>query len=169
MKTNERVVASLARQNLPKCHPEVFESDATLFQPWKRAFKAMIQDANLNPNQEMAYLRNYTKGKVRDLVDNFRKRQRSDPAIALRELWAEIGRRFGNTAVITNSLLERLQQSAKFNARDKTKLQDFADICMDVDNQINNLPGLACVNYASAIRPIVDNLPSFLRFKWEKR
>ena len=40
---------------------------------------------------------------------------------------------------------------------------------MDVDNQINNLPGLACLNYASAIRPIVDNLPSFLRFKWEKR
>ena len=30
-KTNERVVASLARQNLPKCHPEVFEGDATLF------------------------------------------------------------------------------------------------------------------------------------------
>jgi hypothetical protein len=40
---------------------------------------------------------------------------------------------------------------------------------MDVDNQINNLPGLACLNYASAIRPIVDNLPSFLRFKWEKK
>ena len=159
----------MARQNLPKCHPEIFEGDATLFQPWKRAFEAMIQDANLNPNQEMAYRRNYTKGKVRDLVDNLRKRQRSDPAITLRELWAEIGRRFGNTAVITNSLLERLQQSAKFNARDKTKLQDFADICMDVDNQINNLPGLACLNYASAIRPIVDNLPSFLRFKWGKK
>ena len=40
---------------------------------------------------------------------------------------------------------------------------------MDVDNQINNLPGLACLNYASAIRPIVDNLPNFLRFKWEKK
>jgi hypothetical protein len=168
-KTNERVVASLARQNLPKCHPEVFEGDATLFQPWKKAFEAMIQDANLNPNQEMAYLRNYTKGKVRELVDNYRKRQRSDPAITLRELWTEIGRRFGNTAIITNSLLERLQQTAKFNGRDKAKLQDFADVCMDVDNQINNLPGLACLNYASAIRPIVDNLPSFLRFKWEKK
>ena len=60
---------------------------------------------------------------MRALVDNFRKRQRSDPAITLRELWAEIGRRFGSTAVITNSLLERLQQSAKFNARDKTKLR----------------------------------------------
>ena len=52
----------------------------------------MIQDANLNPNKEMAYPRNHTKGKVRDLVDNFRKRQRSDPVITVRELWAEIGR-----------------------------------------------------------------------------
>jgi hypothetical protein len=75
----------------------------------EKAFEAMIQDANLNPNQEMAYLRNYTKGKVRELVDNYRKRQRSDQAITLRELWTEIGRRFGKTAIITNSLLERLQ------------------------------------------------------------
>ncbi|CAB3978894.1 PREDICTED: uncharacterized protein LOC107357656 [Paramuricea clavata] len=168
-KTNERVVASLARQNLPKCHPEVFQGDATLFHPWKKSFNAMIHDANLNPNQEMAYLRNYTKGKVRELVDNYRKRQQSDPVITLRDLWTEMGRRFGNTAIITNSLLQRLQQSAKFNGRDKAKLQDFADVCMDVDNQINNLPGLACLNYASAIRPIVDNLPNFLRFKWEKK
>ena len=31
------------------------------------------------------------------------------------------------------------------------------------------LPGLACLNYANTIRPIVDNLPNFLRFKWEKQ
>ena len=54
-KTNEHVVASLARQNLPKCHPEVFEGDATLFHAWKKSFNAMIHDANLNPNQEMAW------------------------------------------------------------------------------------------------------------------
>ncbi|CAB4041196.1 Hypothetical predicted protein [Paramuricea clavata] len=90
-KTNERVVASLAIQNLPKCHPEVFEGDATLFHPWKKSFNAMIHDANLNPNQEMAYLRNYTKGKVRELVDNYRKRQQSDPVITLRDLWTEMG------------------------------------------------------------------------------
>ena len=38
-KTNERVVVSLAKQNLPKCHPEVFEGDATLFHPWKNRLR----------------------------------------------------------------------------------------------------------------------------------
>ena len=40
---------------------------------------------------------------------------------------------------------------------------------MDVNNQINNLPGLVCLIHASAKRPIIHNLPSFLRFKWEKK
>ena len=97
-KANEGVVASLARQNLLK-----------YLQLWKKVFEAMIHDANLNANQQMAYLRNYTKGKVRELVDNYRKMQNGGPTITLRELWAEMEKRFGNTAITTNSLLERLQ------------------------------------------------------------
>ena len=65
--------------------------------------------------------------------------------------------------------MEKLQETAKFNGKDKVKLQRFADICADVENQITHLPGLACLNYANAIRPIVDNLPYVLRFKWEKQ
>ncbi len=167
--TNQQIVATLARQNLPKCHPDVFDGDATLFHPWKNSFKAMIRDANLNPSQEIAYLRNYTKGQVQALVDNFRKRQHDKPDSTLKELWTELERRFGNTAILTNALLEKLRETAKFNARDKTKLQTFADVCVDVDNQLAHLPGLSCLNYPTAIKPIVDNLPGFLRFKWEKQ
>jgi hypothetical protein len=64
--------------------------------------------------------------------------------------------------------MEKLQESARFTGKDKIKLQRFADICADVEKQKTHLPGLACLNYANTIRPIVDNLPNFLRFKWEK-
>ncbi|CAB3985600.1 Hypothetical predicted protein [Paramuricea clavata] len=75
----------------------------------------------------------------------------------------------GEIDLSTSDALEsRLRDSAKFTARDKTKLQAFADVCDDVDNQMTTLSGLACLNYPNAIKPIVDNLPSFLRFKWEK-
>ncbi len=167
--TNQQIVANLARQNLPKCHPDVFDGDPTLFHPWKRSFQAMTQDASLSPSQEIAYLRNYTKGKVQDLVDHFRMRQQDDPANTLHDLWAELERRFGNTTVLTETLLIKLRDSAKFTARDKTRLQIFADVCNDVDNQMAALPGLACLNYPNAIKPIVENLPSFLKFKWEKQ
>ena len=42
-------------------------------------------------------------------------------------------------------------------------------MCADVDCQLDFLPGLGCLNYPSAIGPIVENLPNFIRSKWEKR
>ena len=69
--TNRKLVTNLARQNLPKCHPDIFHGDPTLFHPWKKSFEATIQDADLIPTKEMSYLRNYTGGKVQALLDNF--------------------------------------------------------------------------------------------------
>ncbi|KAK3743580.1 hypothetical protein QZH41_001384 [Actinostola sp. cb2023] len=166
--TNQQIVSGLARQNLPKCHPDTFIGDATLFHPWKKAFKAMIRDTEVSPEQEVNYLRKFTSGDVQRVVDNFRKRQQSDPASLLQSLWLELERRFGSSAVITNALLERLHESAAFSESDTVKLQEFADVCADVDSQVAYLPGLACLNFPNAIRPIVEKLPISLRSKWEK-
>ncbi|KAK3731816.1 hypothetical protein QZH41_007628 [Actinostola sp. cb2023] len=65
----------------------------------------------------MNYLRNFTKGEVQNVVDNFWKRHHTDLAVVLRELWRELERRFGNTAAITNALLERLIQAANFSEK----------------------------------------------------
>jgi len=53
---NQQIVAGLARQNLPKCQPDVFSGDPTLFHPWKSAFKAMLIDTDVSPTQEINYL-----------------------------------------------------------------------------------------------------------------
>ncbi|KAK2554989.1 hypothetical protein P5673_023332 [Acropora cervicornis] len=50
--SNKKVVAGLSRQSLPKCHPDTFSGDPTLFHPWKEAFKAMINDAEVSPMQD---------------------------------------------------------------------------------------------------------------------
>ncbi|KAJ7381688.1 hypothetical protein OS493_039592, partial [Desmophyllum pertusum] len=93
--TNKQLTSSLARQSLPKCHPDAFGGDATLFHPWKSAFKAMLRDADLSPDQEINYLRQYTKGDAQKLVDSYRKRQYREPASLLQEVWAELEKRFG--------------------------------------------------------------------------
>ena len=67
---NEQIVAGLARQSLPKCYPDKFNGDPTLFHPWKAAFKAMISDTNVSPVQEVNYLRRFTSGEAQKLVDN---------------------------------------------------------------------------------------------------
>ena len=165
---NQKLAASLARQNLPECHPEIFAGDVTLFHPWKSAFRAMIKDADVSPEQEINYLRSYTKGDARKVVNNYRQRQYRDPVDALRDVWTELERRFGNTAAFTNVLLERLRKAARFGEGDADKLQAFADVCADVDSQLDFLPSLRCLNYLTAIGPIVENLPNSLRSKREK-
>ena len=58
---------------------------------------------------------------------------------------------------------------SEFNKKERERLQAFADLCADVDSQLEFLPGLACLNYPNAIKPIVEKLPNFLRSKWEKQ
>ena len=98
---NQQIVAGLARQNLPKCHPDVFSGNPTLFHPGKAAFKAMIRDVSISSVQEINYLRSFTSGEPQKPDDNYQKRKHYDPWGLLKNLWAELERRFGSAATIT--------------------------------------------------------------------
>ncbi|XP_068760329.1 uncharacterized protein [Montipora capricornis] len=128
----------------------------------------MISDAEVFPIQEINYLRNFTSEEPQRLVDNYRKRQQQNPSALLKDLWAELERRFGSPAVITNALLERMHKTASFGENENTKPQDFADLCADVESQVAHLPGLQCLTFPNAVQPIAEKLPSSQRGKWKK-
>ena len=100
--------------------------------------------------QEIIYLRRFTSGEPRPLVDNYRKRNHNNPHTLLESLWSELERRFGNAAVTTNALLDRIHTTVFFNENESKKLQEFADLCEDVESQVAYLPGLACLNFPNA-------------------
>jgi hypothetical protein len=115
--TNRQLTASLARQQLLKCHPDVFGRDCTMFHAWKKAFKAMIYDADICPEE-------YTVGEPLKLVDNFRKHMDKNQLVLVRNLWIELERRFGNVAALTNVPLQRLEvleDAAQFSEDDSKK------------------------------------------------
>ena len=128
----------------------------------------MVKDADIAADQELNYLRSYTSGDPQQLVDNYRKRQGDNPTVTLAELWTELERRFGNAAALTQALLEQLSTAAGFGEKDGARLQKLADLCADIDCQMTYLPGLACLNYSIAIRPIIEKFPASLRSKWEE-
>ena len=70
--------------------------------------------------------------------------------------------------VYTGIPLETFTATNQQSAKDCARLQKLADLCADIDCQMTYLPGLACLNYPIAIRPIIEKLPAFLRSKWEK-
>ena len=114
----------------------LFIGDVTIFHPWKSAFKAMVRDVDISPDQEINYLYKYTCGEPRRLVDSFRKRQHKDPSKLLKNVWTELEGRFCNMAAITSALLEQLEEKVKFEEKDKGKLQEFSDLCSGVYYQL---------------------------------
>ena len=70
--------------------------------------------------------------------------------------------------VYTGIPLETFTATNQQSAKDCARLQKLADLCADIDYQMTYLPGLACLNYPIAIRPIIEKLPASLRSKWEK-
>ena len=129
----------------------------------------MISDTNVSPLQEVNYLHRFTSGEAQKLVDNYRKRKHRDLNRLLDSLWGELERRFGSAAAITRVLLEHMDKTAAFNDGQNEKLQEFADLCADVESQMSYLPGLACLNFPIAIQPIPEKLPVSLRQKWERK
>ena len=155
------------RQHLPKVVPDVFAGEPTRFHAWKSSFEAMIQGTNLSPQQEMVYLLQYTSGKVKILVEAFRNR-RLDPSQCLSQLWTELRRRFGSPATVANSYLERLTKSAGFKEGDRVGLQSFADLCEDVESQMDVLSALSCLNFPASASLIYVRLPDPVKRKWNK-
>ena len=90
---NQQIVAGLARQNLPKCQPDVFSGDPTLFHPWRSAFKAMLMDTDVFPTQKISF----TSGAPQHLVDSYTKRQMHDPVTLLRDMRVELEKHFEST------------------------------------------------------------------------
>ena len=70
----ERQSQSLARQNLPKCEPGIFDGDAASFLPLKASFDIMIAEAGVGPTQELNYMSKFTRGRPKELADNHLKR-----------------------------------------------------------------------------------------------
>lgn len=92
--SNQNRVSILAKEGLPKCHPDTFSGDAAMSYPWKRSFKEM---------------------------DYHRNRHSGNSAATLTDLWAELGRFLSNAAVLIQTLIERLSASNSERRRQTPK------------------------------------------------
>ena len=120
----------------------------------------------LSPQPTNNLLQRYTRGSPQLLVDNYKKGQGEKATTNLKEIWADLERRFGSSAALTQDLHERLSQAAIF--ADSAIMQKSAALCTDVDCQVIDPSRLACLNYSIALRLIVEKLPLSFKTKWQK-
>lgn len=156
----------LARQKIPQNEPFIFDGEPTMFLPWSNTIKYMIEDAELNPYQELNLMRSYTTDGPQTLIDNFLKRHYNDPARAKCEAWGELESRFGDQNVIALHLKRKLISLANFSDTENLKLREFSDECRNANAQLDILPGLGSLNFPESMATLLEKLPKFVTDKW---
>lgn len=91
-----------------------------------------------------------------------------DPQGALQAIWQRIEDCYGTPEIIEGALFTRLESFPKISNREPTKLCDLADLLQELyaAKQDGFLPGLAYLDTARGIAPIVEKLPYNLQEKW---
>ena len=92
-----------------------------------------------------------------------------DPALAYRETWNALDRRYGQPAIIAQELSDRLLNFSNIATNDSTKLRGFADQCTAVSLQTKRFPSLGVANFTTTLKAVASRLPSHLRSKWRDR
>lgn len=90
----------------------------------------------------------------------------SDPSAALGMAWRRLNECYGE--MIENALFKKLDAFTKISNRDYAKIRELGDLLMELQTAKDDgyLPGLAYLDTARGINPIVEKLPHYLQERW---
>lgn len=90
------------------------------------------------------------------------------PMDGLKAIWARLDKIYGSPEAIENAFFSRLEAFPKIQSRDNHKLQELADLLeeLQIAKQSDKLCGLAYLDTARGVRPIVEKLPYPLQERW---
>ncbi|XP_070549281.1 uncharacterized protein [Ptychodera flava] len=120
----------MARQHLPLQQPITFGGDPTMYMSWKRSFEATVTTACIQTSEKLDFLHKYTQGDPQKIVEDHLQRYVDDPDESYREALIKLEDRFGNPAVITAVILERLKSFPKVKPDESQKLLELSDLCL---------------------------------------
>lgn len=92
----------------------------------------------------------------------------SDPSAALVMAWNRLTECYGAPEMIENALFKKLDAFQKISNRDYAKFRELGDLLMELQaaKEDGYLPGLAYLDTARGINPIVEKLPPYLQERW---
>lgn len=90
------------------------------------------------------------------------------PSAALRLIWTRLEKRYGAPEAIEKALFAKLNNFPSISNRDNHRLSELADLVLELEvaKQDSYLQGLAYLDTARGVGPIVKKLPFYLQDKW---
>lgn len=91
-----------------------------------------------------------------------------NPAAGLHMVWQRVEECYGTPEAVEHALLKKIEDFPKLTNRDNAKLRELGDILLELEcaKEEGYLPGLACLDTARGVNPIVEKLPNSLQERW---
>jgi ribosomal protein L40E len=140
------------------------------YHTWKASFKNMINNVTITPSEQFSLLIEYTTLTSKQLVQRLRNAYIERQHQGILEIWKKLDERYGCNAVLVKTHLAKLTSFPKINYKDNRKLQEFADLLMELDcaKRDGALAGLRVLDEPIYLKPVISKLPGDIQGRWQR-
>lgn len=145
-----------------------FDDRPEHFWAWKASFLSATQDLSLTPREELDLLVKWLGTDSAEQARRIRSVHILNPAAGLHMVWQRVEECYGTPEAVEHALLKKIEDFPKLTNRDNAKLRELGDILLELEcaKEEGYLPGLACLDTARGVNPIVEKLPNSLQERW---
>ena len=158
----------LARRELVNTGLTKFDDKPESFRAWKSSFTNATQGLGLTASEELDLMTKWLGKESSQHVRRIRSVHIDNPDTALKKAWERLKECYASPEVLESALFRKLDNFPRISSRDHIKLRELGDLLMEVQcaKEDGYLPGLAYLDTARGINPIVEKLPHGLQERW---
>ncbi|XP_063758758.1 uncharacterized protein LOC134877255 [Eleginops maclovinus] len=135
---------------------------------WRSAFSNATEDLGLKPSEELDLLIKWLGPESAEHARRVRSVRINYPGEALCMVWRRLEEVYGSPEAMETALFNKLERFPKFSNKEPKRLRELGDLLLEIQagKEDGFLPGLAYLDTARGIHPILEKLPFNLQEKW---
>lgn len=135
---------------------------------WKTSFQAVARELNLIAREELDLLTKWLGPESSLQALRIRSVHVHNPTAGVNMIWQRLENSYGCPEMIEHALLQKLDNFPRISNKDGQRLRELGDILLEVESAKagGHLPGLAYLDTARGVNPIVEKLPYGLQERW---
>lgn len=162
------VAKYLMRRELVSTTIQKFDDEPQNYRTWKSSFLNVIKDLSLSPREELDLLIKWLGPQSSEQARRVSAAQIYNVVASLEMVWQRLEESYGAPEVIEHALFKKMENFAKISAKDNSRLRELGDLLLELElaKAEGHSPGLAFLDTARGVNPIVEKLPHTLQEKW---
>lgn len=158
----------IARSQLVSTGLMKFDDRAENYWAWKASFTNAADNIGLTVAEETDLLIKWLGKESSEQARRLKAAYIRDPVSGIRAIWQRLEECYGTPEAIEKALFTRLENFPRITNKEPAKLRELADLLQELyaAKQDGYLPGLAFLDTAKGVAPIVEKLPYSLQEKW---